>query len=123
MAAISESGVSGVAVMTVFVIRSETLRARARIYSAASASLLVKTESHQDGRRSVSVSERRMRSPSLTTPTTRPLSSTTGTALMRWRANNVATSLADCDGFTVTTGATMTSRAFIADSCVSILQG
>src|SRR3974377_1950864 len=68
---------------------------------------------HQRYRRSVPVSARCMRSPSLMIPTSLPVSSTTGTALIRLSTSVLATSLTVEYGFTVTTGATMTSRAFM----------
>ena len=67
--------------------------------------------SHHDGRRSVPASGRRMRSPSLTTPSRAPDPSTTGAALM-WRSSrSLATSVTDASGPTVTTGLVITSLA------------
>src|SRR5690242_13865490 len=112
--AMSLSGASGAAVITDFVITSATLRPCAFTYSAASLSSSENSaESHRERRRSVPRSARRIRSLSLTTPTTFPAPSTTGSALMWWWSRSCAASFTDEVGLTVMTGETITSRAFM----------
>src|SRR5262245_41253406 len=111
--AISGRGVSGVAVITLRVMMSATLRLWARTYSAASVSFPVKSSSQEERLRSVPASERRSRSPSVTMPTRFPLSSTTGTPLIRRLTKTCATSFTDESGVTVITGDIITSRALM----------
>ena len=70
-------------------------------------------DSNRDGRRSVSISIRRIKSPSLTIPSKFPSFETTGTALIRFSSRISATSCTERSGPTVMTGETMTSAALI----------
>src|SRR6516225_4821509 len=70
--------------------------------------------SQRDRRRSVSISVRRIKSPSLTIPTKSPPFDTTGTALTRFSSRVSATFSIEHSGPTVTTVVTMTSAAFIS---------
>jgi hypothetical protein len=68
-----------------------------------------KTLRHQERRRSVPISARRIRSLSLTMPTRRPSTPTTGTALILLPAKILATSLTGVAVETQTTSRVMTS--------------
>ena len=70
----------------------------------ARASSLPKTASHQEGRRSVPDSTRRLRSPSLTMPASRPSLPVTGTALMPRSSSSFAMSSTFASGGTTTAG-------------------
>src|SRR5215831_3352688 len=117
--AISLSGVSGVAVITERVMTSVTLCECDFTYSAASTCLPVRYSSHQDRLRSVPASARRMRSPSLTIPTSSSCSSMTGTALMRLARRILATSSTRAFGRTLMTAQTITSAALMSHALLS----
>src|SRR5262249_53470295 len=86
------------------------------MYSVASVSSAVNSCSHQERCLSVPASARCIRSPSLAMPTSLPWSSTTGAALIRRSRKIFAASFTEDEDFTVITGETITSRAFIVDS-------
>src|SRR6476661_6391343 len=86
--AMVDSGVSEAAVTTFRVITSVTRRECSLTNSLASVSRPVKMASHHGRLRPVPASTRRIRSPSLTIPSSLPSDPTTGTPLMR-ESNNV----------------------------------
>ena len=112
--AISATGVSGATETTSRVITSRACRACDLTYSEADRSWLNKRSHHEPARawRSVPISCRCRRSPSLTMPTRRP-SSRMGTALMRFLRSSAAISVIGVAGPAVMTGEVMMSLAFI----------
>src|SRR5690554_4532257 len=83
------------------------------MYSLASLAPAKIDLNHQDLRRSVPFSTRRIRSPSLTIPNTLPLVSITGSALILCSSSKPAISRTSVSGVTVMTLGVMTSTARI----------
>jgi hypothetical protein len=83
------------------------------MYSAANRDFWENRSLQRERRRSVPVSARRSKSPSVTIPTSRPFLSRTGTPLMRRLIMSLATVSTVVSGVVVATALTITSLALI----------
>jgi hypothetical protein len=109
--AVSASDAVGAMLITSRVITSRAMRPWVFVYSRASALLSEKNVNHHEPRCSPIANACRIKSPSLTMPTTPPSAATTGTPLMRLACRIWAISGTGVSGATVTTSRVMTSAA------------